>query len=181
MVGRIEVVRPRPRRISGRFGRLKNSEQKLQHYESLLQKAEALLGEESDPITWMASLCCLLKQEMGFFWVGFYRVKGNALLIGPYQGSFGCLHISFDRGVCGACATSRKTVVVPDVHAFPGHIACDHRACSEIVVPVLDSEGNLRAVLDVDSDNYAAFDETDQKALERLVGMMKDLAWTDPS
>lgn len=158
---------------------MKELEQKNQQYESLIQKAVALLDEESDPVTWMASLCCLLKEEMGFFWVGFYRVKGKALVIGPYQGSFGCLHISFDRGVCGACATSRKTIVVPDVHAFPGHIACDHRSCSEIVVPVLDRDGELRAVLDIDSDRYSTFDEADQVALERLVGMMKDLAWTE--
>ena len=107
-----------------------------------------------------------------FIWTGFYLVdatKGDELVVGPYQGKLGCLRIAFGRGVCGAAAAERRTQLVEDVHAFPGHIACDGRSNSEIVVPVADADGRLIAVLDIDSDQFAAFDQTDATALERLV------------
>jgi GAF domain-containing protein len=103
-------------------------------------------------------------------------VAPGELLIGPYQGTLGCLHISFDRGVCGAAARRRETIVVPDVHQFPGHIACDPNSKSEIVVPVFDSDDELMAVLDVDSAEYAAFDEVDRRHLEEIVTLLRDKA-----
>jgi len=150
-------------------------------YRSLMTDVQALLEGERDPIVWMTSLACLIHHKMGFFWVGFYRVIDGELVIGPYQGTVGCLRISFDRGVCGACARRRQTVVVSDVHEFPGHIACDSRSQSEIVVPVFDAAGNLRAVLDVDSTVVGEFDVIDQTCLEQLVSLMKSLQWTEES
>lgn len=120
-----------------------------------------------------ATAACLLSEAFSprFFWTGFYVVdplKENELVVGPYMGTLGCLRIPFGKGVCGACAASGETQLVPDVHAFPGHIACDSRSNSEIVVPVRDGEGKLIAVLDVDSTEYGAFDEVDQKWLEAI-------------
>src|SRR5690606_3595048 len=108
-----------------------------------------------------------------FFWTGFYVVdpdKADELVVGPYQGTLGCLRIAFGRGVCGAAARDRKTQVVDDVQAFPGHIACDSRSASEIVVPVIDRSGALIAVFDIDATQTSAFDATDAAALERLLG-----------
>jgi GAF domain-containing protein len=146
-------------------------------YVTLLQNCDSVLGGENNPIVWMATLCCLIRQAFGFFWVGFYIVGEEGLFVGPYQGSLGCLHIDLDRGVCGACARSRETIIVPDVNKFPGHIACDSRSNSEIVVPVLDDSGGLRAVLDIDSEDYGTFDSMDQENLERLVARMQGLKW----
>lgn len=149
-------------------------------YERVTQEIQATLEGETDLLAAMATVVCLLHQALDtFFWTGFYRRVGpDQLLIGPYQGTLGCLHISFDRGVCGACARSRQTVIVPDVHQFPGHIACDPNSGSEIVVPVFDGQGDLIAVLDVDSDRHNAFDEVDQRYLERIVSL---LAGFDPA
>lgn len=140
-----------------------------------------MLEDERDPIAWMSTLSCLIKQELDFFWVGFYRLLEGELLIGPYQGTLGCLHIALNRGVCGACATQKETIIVPDVHQFPGHIACDHRSNSEIVVPIFDAQEQLRAVLDIDSDQYATFDATDQEYLEQITARMRNLEWTKSS
>lgn len=133
---------------------------------------EALHGEQ-DVTAKMATVSCLLKYGIPyFFWVGFYCVhsgKPSELIVGPYQGTLGCVHIPFSKGVCGACARERRTVVVPDVHAFPGHISCDGRSRSEIVVPVFDARENLLAVFDVDSELLSAFDSTDQIWLERIL------------
>lgn len=110
-----------------------------------------------------------------FFWCGFYEVdprKDRELVVGPYQGTLGCLRIPFGKGVCGACAARRETIIVADVHAFPGHIACDSRSNSEIVVPVFDEQGALKAVLDVDSTDFAAFDERDAAGLEAVCRAM---------
>lgn len=130
----------------------------------------SLLEDEDDGISAMATVACELHHAFEFFhWTGFYRVVGPRLLkVGPYQGGHGCLQITFDRGVCGAAARSRQTQLVPDVHAFPGHIACSSTTQSEIVVPVITPEGVLRAVLDVDSDHPAAFGELDKQELEAL-------------
>jgi GAF domain-containing protein len=123
----------------------------------------------------MATMSCLLHQGFGHLWTGFYRVvePGALLRVGPYQGNLGCLEIAFGRGVCGTAAAERRTVIVPDVERFPGHIACDARSRSEIVVPVTDASGVLIAVLDIDSEHPAAFDETDARWLERFVSLFR--------
>ena len=121
----------------------------------------------------MATVSCVLSEKFDYyFWTGFYVVdpqKENELVVGPYQGTLGCLRIPFGRGVCGTAAASRETQLVADVHAFPGHIACDSRSNSEIVVPVINRDGQLIAVLDVDSVEYGSFDETDRVSLESLM------------
>jgi GAF domain-containing protein len=130
-----------------------------------------LLDDSTDAIAGMATLSALLHHAFGHLWTGFYRVvtPGALLRVGPYQGSLGCQEILFGRGVCGTAAAEQRTVVVPDVHAFPGHIACDARSKSEIVVPVFDATGALMAVLDIDSPVHDAFGDADVDGLERLV------------
>ena len=129
-------------------------------------------GATLDDIALMATINSVLANRFdAFFWTGFYRVCGDRLVVGPYIGTVGCLQIEFGRGVCGAAAERRETIVVDDVNAFPGHIACDPNSKSEIVVPVLDRDGALIAVLDVDSDRPAAFDDDDRAGLERIVAL----------
>ncbi len=137
----------------------------------LAARVRALTAGETDAIALMATVACeLYHSDSRFDWVGFYRVVAPDLLkIGPYQGGHGCLVIPFARGVCGAAARTRRTQIVPDVSAFPGHIACAASTRSEIVVPVFDAAGALVAVLDIDSDRPDAFDETDAAALESLM------------
>jgi GAF domain-containing protein len=146
---------------------------KSEAYAQLDAHVRAVLDGVDDPVTGMATVSCLVHHAFGHLWTGFYRVvePGRLLRVGPYQGALGCLEIAFGRGVCGAAAAGGRTVVVDDVHAFPGHIACDGRSASEIVVPVYDAAGRLLAVFDVDSDRRAAFDDDDRRGLERL------LAW----
>lgn len=146
---------------------------KPSRYADLKAEIEAVVAGETYLPARYASATCLLSQAFAprFFWTGFYIVdplKPDELVVGPYQGPLGCLRIPFGRGVCGAAAARRKTQLVPDVHAFPGHIACDSRSNSEIVVPVFDGEGRLAAVLDVDSTEYDAFDAVDQAGLEAI-------------
>lgn len=134
--------------------------------------ASIVAGETYLPARY-ASAACLLAEAFRprFFWTGFYVVdpnKSDELVVGPYQGTLGCLRIPFGKGVCGACAAGRESIIVPDVHAFPGHIACDSRSNSEIVVPVFDASGELAAVLDVDSTEFDAFDEEDRKGLQAI-------------
>ena len=150
------------------------SKEKAAIYERVTGEIKATLEGETDLLAAMATVVCLLHRAFdSYFWTGFYRRVGtDELLIGPYQGTLGCLHISFDRGVCGACARTQQTVIVTDVHQFPGHIACDPDSKSEIVVPVFDRAGRLIAVLDVDSDRYNAFDEIDQRYLEQIVSLL---------
>ncbi len=140
-------------------------------YDQLLADLEATLSGIDDAIAAMATVACLVYERVpGVSFAGFYRRVGPDLLrIGPYQGPLGCLEIPFARGVCGAAARERRTQLVPDVHAFPGHIACDAGAKSEIVVPVLDERGEVAAVLDVDSHLPANFDADDRAGLEKLV------------
>ena len=143
-------------------------------YENLLIELPSLLEGERNQVARYATCAALLAQtfQPRFFWTGFYLIdplKPDELVVGPYQGTLGCLRIPFGKGVCGVAAAERKTQLVPDVHAFPGHIACDSRSNSEIVVPVFDPSGALTGVLDVDSTEYDAFDEVDQHYLERLV------------
>src|SRR5213075_1531205 len=128
-----------------------------------------------DDIALMATINSVLANRFEyFFWTGFYRVCGDRLVVGPYIGTVGCLQIEFGRGVCGTAAAQRKTVVVPDVTQFPGHIACDPSSKSEIVVPVFDGSGALIAVLDVDSDRLDAFDKEDAKGLERIAALFAE-------
>lgn len=140
-------------------------------YNILQGNCVEVLRGSNDDVAKMATLSCLVHHAFGHLWTGFYRVvEPEALLrVGPYQGTLGCLEIAFGRGVCGAAAATGVTQVVPDVHAFPGHIACDGRSRSEIVVPVRDAAGTLLAVFDVDSEHPAAFDDDDRDGLERLL------------
>lgn len=147
---------------------------KEQAYALLEQQLSSILSGIDDPICAMATLSCLLHQGFGHLWTGFYRVvtPGKLLRVGPYQGTLGCLEIPFGKGVCGTAAATRRTVTVADVHAFAGHITCDARSASEIVVPVFAPDGELIAVLDIDSDRKDAFDAIDEAALERLVAQI---------
>ena len=140
-------------------------------YAQLLDMQRLLLEGCDDPIAAMATTSAMLHHAFGHLWTGFYRVVEPATLlrVGPYQGSLGCLDIRFGRGVCGSAAADGRTVIVPDVHAFPGHITCDPRSRSEIVVPVFDAQGTLLAVLDIDSSIPDAFGEADRQGLEALV------------
>lgn len=140
-------------------------------YAELLGHSETILEGVDDVVTGMATIASLVHHAFGHLWTGFYRVvvPGQLLRVGPYQGTLGCIDIAFGKGVCGAAAAERRTVVVPDVEKFPGHIACDSRSKSEIVVPVLNKQGNLLAVFDVDSEHLNTFDKDDEKGLERLM------------
>ncbi len=143
---------------------------KQQVYENVVDRVRRLIEGETDPIAVMATVACELHHAFDAFdWTGFYRVVGPGLLkIGPYQGTHGCLTIPFERGVCGAAARLRQTQIVPDVREFPGYIACSSSCRSEIVVPVVTPDGTLVAVLDIDSDRLAAFEETDRIGLEKV-------------
>lgn len=146
---------------------------KAARYAAVAEEIAAVLDREPNLVARMATVASMLANSFDhFFWTGFYLVdpaKPDELVVGPYQGTLGCLRIAFGRGVCGVAAASRKTQVVADVHAFPGHIACDSRSASEIVAPVIDRSGRLIAVFDVDSDRPAAFDELDAEWLERIL------------
>lgn len=146
---------------------------KADKYTELKDEIAAVVAGESYVPARYASAACLLAEAFRprYFWTGFYVVdpqKPDELVVGPYQGTLGCLRIPFGKGVCGACADQKVSIIVPDVHKFPGHIACDSRSNSEIVVPVFDRSGALAAVLDVDSTEYDAFDDTDRKGLEAI-------------
>jgi len=139
-------------------------------YDELEGQLNAVLAGISDTVAAMATISALVHHAFSHLWTGFYRVVEPTLLrVGPYQGTLGCLEIGFGKGVCGGAAAERRTIIVPDVSAFAGHITCDPRSRSEIVVPVFDSSHALIAVLDVDSSWRAAFDESDRDGLERLV------------
>jgi len=143
---------------------------KEKQYRQVLAKITAILATETDEIAKMASVSAVLAGEFDYFyWTGFYRLLGGELVIGPYQGTLGCLRIALDRGVCGAAVRQGISLVVDDVHDFPGHIACDAKSRSEIVVPVRGPTGGLMGVLDVDSEQIGAFCETDRQGLERIV------------
>ena len=131
-----------------------------------------MLEGETDVIAKMANVAAVLHESFGFWWTGFYRVAGDELVLGPFQGPVACMHIPFGRGVCGTAWQRNKTVVVPDVEAFPGHIACSSASRSEIVVPVHGEGGAVTAVLDIDSDKLGTFDEIDRTWLERIVELL---------
>ena len=160
-----------------------NADTKREIYHEALRELDAVLAGIDDPITAMSTCACVLHQSFPYAsWAGFYRVVAPRLLrVGPYQGPLGCLEIPFDRGVCGAAARLRETQLVPDVHAFPGHIACDEGARSEIVIPIYDPRGALVGVLDLDSHQPAAFDEIDREGLERIAERLRRSLGGDPS
>ncbi len=146
-------------------------------YRDLKSEIESVVAGESSDIARYATAACLLSQAFSprFFWTGFYLVdpkKERELVVGPYQGTLGCLRIPFGKGVCGHVAATLAPVIVPDVHAFPGHIACDSASNSEIVVPVFDASGALAAVLDVDSTAHDAFDAEDEAGLVAICGIL---------
>ena len=139
---------------------------KTARYAEILPQIASLLEGETDVIAAMANAAAALREAFGFFWIGFYRVVGNELVLGPFQGPIACTRIAHGKGVCGASWARGETIVVPNVEEFPGHIACSSASRSEIVVPVRDASGGVRAVLDVDSDRIADFDGRDRDALE---------------
>lgn len=147
---------------------------KAERYRVLLPQVRSLLAGETDRVANLANVAAALKATFGFFWVGFYRVQGDELVLGPFQGPVACTRIARGRGVCGTAWQEDRTLVVPDVDAFPGHIACSSLSRSEIVVPLHDREGRVRGVLDIDSDRPAAFDATDAAWLEELCMLLKD-------
>jgi GAF domain-containing protein len=139
-------------------------------YRILKEQLDAVCEGVTDPIAIMATMACVLHHGFGQLWTGFYRrIEPTRLLVGPYQGTLGCLEIELGRGVCGTAALTRQTVIVPDVRLFAGHISCDARSLSEIVVPVFDHRGEVMAVLDIDSADAGTFDDEDKRQLESWV------------
>ena len=146
-------------------------ETKQERYEALLPQIKAVVEDEPDLIANMANVAAMLHETFGFWWTGFYRVEGEELVLGPFQGPMACTRIRKGRGVCGTAWQEAATQVVPDVDKFPGHIACSSSSRSEIVVPVFQG-GEIIAVLDIDSERLATFDETDRQNLEQIVKML---------
>jgi L-methionine (R)-S-oxide reductase len=145
---------------------------KEETYNTLLPQLEALVAGESDVIANLSNIAAALKQSMNFFWVGFYLVKEQQLVLGPFQGPIACTRIDIGKGVCGTSWQKRETIVVADVEKFPGHIACNSASKSEIVLPAY-KDGEVYLVLDVDSDSLAAFNETDKSYLERVMRIIE--------
>lgn len=144
---------------------------KQEIYTALMPQLEALLAGETDLIANLANTAAVLKEAFGFLWVGFYLVREDQLVLGPFQGPVACTRIGFGKGVCGKAWETRQTQVIPDVDAFPGHIACSSSARSEVVVPIISS-GRVVAVLDIDSEKLAHFDAIDQQHLEKMVALI---------
>ena len=140
-------------------------------YQEILPQIKSLLAGETNLIANLANVSAVLREAFGFFWVGFYLVEGSELVLGPFQGPVACTRIGHGRGVCGQAWATAQTIVVPDVHAFPGHIACNAASQSEIVVPVI-KDGQVRLVLDVDSDRLNDFGETDEQYLGEVAGLI---------
>jgi L-methionine (R)-S-oxide reductase len=151
---------------------ISTSAEKAERYETLLPQIEALVSGEADLIANLSNIAAALKQTMNFFWVGFYLVKENQLVLGPFQGPIACTRIEYGRGVCGYSWKEKKTVVVPNVEEFPGHIACSSASQSEIVLPAFKG-GQVVLVLDVDSDKLNDFDKKDQEGLEKLMRIIE--------
>ena len=141
---------------------------KIEKYRLLTEQIRALIEDETDNVAVMANVCAVIHEAMGFWWTGFYRVKEGELVLGPFQGPVACMHIGFGKGVCGMAWKEQRTVIVPDVEQFPGHIACSSLSRSEIVVPVFSKNGEIVAVLDIDSKELATFDDIDQQYLEAI-------------
>ena len=145
---------------------------KEDQYQSLLPQVQGLLEGETDIVANLANICAALKEQFHWFWVGFYLVKADQLVLGPFQGPVACTRIGKGRGVCGTSWEKKQTLIVPDVEAFPGHIACSMLSKSEIVIPII-RENAVIGVLDVDSDRLDDFDQTDQYFLEKIVALIK--------
>ena len=141
-------------------------------YSELYKAAEALLEGETNKVSKMANLAALIHGTRGFWWTGFYLVEGGELVLGPFQGPVACMHIAYGRGVCGTAWKEQRTVVVPDVEQFPGHIACSSESRSEIVVPLRQDSGEITGVLDIDSRELSTFDDTDSLWLARLLSLL---------
>ena len=144
---------------------------KAEKYRLLLPQIEALVAGETDMIAKMANVSAALHETFGFWWTGFYRVENDELVLGPFQGPIACTRIKYGRGVCGTSWQRGETVIVPNVHEFPGHIACSSASNSEIVVPVFHND-KVIAGLDIDSTEFGTFDETDKTYLEQIVGLL---------
>jgi GAF domain-containing protein len=144
-------------------------------YEEIAPQIAALVEGETDLIANLANIAAVLKEAFGFFWAGFYLKKGEELVLGPFQGPLACTRIKFSEGVCGYCYTTKETVIVPDVEAFPGHIACSSASRSEIVLPVLDKSGEVAMVLDIDSDRLNDFSDVDAEGLKKIVNIIEEL------
>jgi GAF domain-containing protein len=151
---------------------LPQSGTKEEIYQALLPQVDALISGEKDLVANLANIAAALREAFGFFWVGFYVVQGQELVLGPFQGPIACTRIAYGRGVCGTAWKEQKTQLVPDVEAFPGHIACSSASKSEIVVPAFQ-DGEVFLVLDVDSDQLDDFDDVDKRYLEALMGMLE--------
>ncbi|WP_316803520.1 GAF domain-containing protein [Pedobacter nototheniae] len=150
---------------------INRSATKEEQYKALLPQIEGLLTGETDFVANMANACAALREQFNWFWVGFYLVKQEELVLGPFQGPVACTRIQKGRGVCGSSWAEAKTLIVPDVEAFPGHIACSSLSQSEIVLPLI-KDGVVIGVLDVDSEHLNHFDETDQSYLERVISIL---------
>lgn len=140
-------------------------------YGEIVPQIEALVEGETDLVANLANITAVLREAFGFFWVGFYLKKGDQLVLSAFQGKLACTRIDFDKGVCGRAYTTRQTVIVPDVDAFPGHIACASESRSEIVVPIFGPDGSVLGVLDVDSDRPDDFTQTDAEGLEKVAAI----------
>ena len=147
---------------------------KEEQYKLLVSQIASLIEGEKDIIAVMSNVAAAIHQTMGFWWTGFYRVNDEELVLGPFQGPVACMHIPYGKGVCGTAWQRAETIIVPDVEQFPGHIACSSESKSEIVVPVFDSDGKVMAVLDIDSEHLATFDEVDRKYLEEICGLLSN-------
>lgn len=147
---------------------------KSERYQSLVPQITALIKDEPNEIANLANIAAALKETFGFFWVGFYQVDKDELVLGPFQGPIACTRIRFGKGVCGSSWEQKKTVIVDDVDKFPGHIACSSESRSEIVVPVI-KDGNVQLILDIDSNQLSEFDELDKKFLEEICNLIARL------
>jgi GAF domain-containing protein len=142
-------------------------------YKRIIEQLKELFEKTDDPVARMATINALLYHKIDYyFWCGFYLLKDDELIVGPYQGPLACLKLAHNKGVCWAGVREKKPIIVPDVHQFPDHIACDERSQSEIVVPVFNPDDSVYGVIDVDSDKLASFDETDARYLEKIVKMI---------
>ena len=145
---------------------------KEERYQSLLPQIEALVLGENDTIANMANICAALKFSFNFFWIGFYIVKNDVLVLGPFQGPIACTRIVKGKGVCGTAWNNKETIIVDDVDLFPGHIACSSLSKSEIVIPLFNAENTVTAVFDVDSESYSTFDKTDAFYLKKITELV---------
>ena len=152
---------------------LMDDRKKEGRYQRIYAQLDELLLKTGDPLARMASICAVLHHKMDhYFWTGFYLYKEGKLIVGPYQGPVACQELAKDKGVCWSALNAQEPVVVPDVHAFPGHIACDSRSKSEITLPVFDRQRRIKAIFDVDSDRFNSFNKVDQSQLETIIELI---------